>query len=219
MGVMLISLLLGGFAQDNLGALMAGENPAYHTVNINGFTVTIDAKTLANPYGGLNALLEPRVGLTKGIFSFSLGYLVPLSPGDVIGVPISIGASASIGIFDKLYVKPRVSVLGPATFFAGDPYTTYATYATAGAGADLEYDPFTGKKLRPVISLGATAAYAFGRLISDIDNYEEPLDGFGIGGNASLALIYKPAWWGVALESGISYGGRFVPHLGLSFIW
>lgn len=198
---------------------MADNNPAFRAQTDHGFAVTLDAQTLANRYGGLDGLLEPRVGLNMGILSFSLGYLVPLSRGDVTGVPVTVDASTAIEISDGLYAKPRVSVLGPAEFFARDPYMSFATYVTAGAGADLVYDPLAGRKLKPVLSLGATGAYAFGRLVSDIDNYQEPLEGLGFAGNASLALIYKSGWWGMAFETGVSYGGRLVPHLAFSFLW
>jgi hypothetical protein len=219
MGV-IIFLLLGGFAQNNLGTLMAGQDLAYTVRAQDGFAATIHVVELRDPYEGFTTILKPQVGIRRGIFSFSIGYLLsPLSPGDLTGVPLCADVSAGIRPDNHLFIRPRVSLLGPATFCADDAYESYDLYLSAGGGGDVVYDPFSQSKIKPVISLGGTAGYAFGRLISDINQYEEPLAGFGAAVNASLSLLYSRESWSAALEARISYGGRLNPGLSFSFLW
>lgn len=219
MGVIVL-LLLGGFAQDNIPALMAGHDLAYTIRTQDGFSGTLAALLMTDRYGDLEYMIKPEVGLRKGIFSFSLGYLVsPFSPGGVVGVPITADASVRFQPFEHFFLRPRVSLLGPAHFFADDAYESYDLYFTSSGGGDLIYDPFSQAKIKPVISLGGTAGYTFGNLVVDIYPYEEPLEGFGAGGNASLSLLYTQDSWSIALQTGISYGGRLVPQVSLSFLW
>jgi hypothetical protein len=219
MGV-IISLLLGGFAQDNIPVLMAGQDLTNTVRAQDGFSATLAALFMTNRYGALKPIIKPEVGLRKGIFSFSLGYLVsPFSPGGVIGIPITADASVRFQPFEHLFLRPRVSLLGPAHFFAEDAYESYHLYLTIGGGGDVIYDPFSQAKIKPVILLGATAGYTFGNLIVDIYPYEEPLEGFGAGGNAFLALLYNQNSWSIALQTGVSYGGHLIPQVSLSFLW
>lgn len=114
MGV-IISLLLGGFAQNNLGTLMAGQDLAYTVRAQDGFAATIHVVELRDPYEGFTTILKPQVGIRRGIFSFSIGYLLsPLSPGDLTGVPLCADVSAGIRPDNHLFIRPRVSLLGPA---------------------------------------------------------------------------------------------------------
>lgn len=226
MGVITL-LLLGGFArqelnfaQKNLGALLAGQDLACALRAQEGFAATIHVLELRDRYEGFTTILKPQVGMQKGIFCFSIGYLLsPLSAGDLTGVPLCADVSAGINPSKHLFVRPRVSLLGPATFYADDPYESYATFLTAGGGADILYDPFSSWRIKPVLSLGGSAGYAFGRLIAEITQHEEPLKGFGVAANASFSLLYSRESWSTALEARISYGGRLNPGLSFSFLW
>jgi len=223
MGVITL-LLLGGFAQDNLGALMAGQDAAYAIREQDGFAGSVRVIGLIrSPYEGYATFLKPQVWARKWISSFSLGYLVsPFLVGGVTGIPLTADVSADISLVDNLTVRPRISLLGPARFYAGDAYNTYDLTFTAGGGVDVIYDPFSSWKIKPIISLGGTGAYAFGKLINDIAGYEEPLTGsnaFGAAGNAAIAVIYNKDPWSLALEGRVSYGGQLIPDLAISFLW
>lgn len=224
MGVITL-LLLGGFAQDNLGALMADENAAYSVHEHEGFVFAGSVRVLElkrSPYEGYATFLKPQLGGRWGMFSFSLGFLAsPFLSGGVTGIPISADVSAHLALTEGLWLQPRISLLAPAKFYAADPFYTYDLVFTTGGGADIIYDPFSWR-IRPVISLGGTGAYAFGKLINDIAGYEEPLTGsnaFGAAGNAAIAVIYNKDPWSLALEGRVSYGGQLIPDLAISFLW
>lgn len=223
MGVLFISILLGGFAQDNVGALLAGDDASLVILDGNGFKASADALIIQNSYGGYAVIVKPSAGIRAGVFTISLGYM--LSPGllasnpVVNGVPVTFDAAFLWKPLDKLSVRPHVSLIGPSTFFPADPYSTYKLFVTAGAGAEAVYDPFKGARIRPVGSLGANAGYAFGTFIDQIAHHEEPLDGFGFSANAAIAGIYSMNALNVSLAARVSYGGRLVPDISLSFQW
>lgn len=224
MGV-IIFLLLGGFAQDNLGALMAGENAAYSVHEHEGFVFAGSVRVLElkrSPYEGYTTFLKPQLGGRWGMFSFSLGFLAsPFLSGRVTGIPISADVSAHLALTEGLWVQPRISLLAPAKFYAADPFFTYDLVFIAGGGADIIYDPFSWR-IRPVISLGGTGAYTIGNLVDDVAEHTEPLTGsnaFGAAGNAGLVLMYAHQPWSLALEARVSYGGKLIPDLAISFLW
>lgn len=222
MGVITL-LLLGGFAQDNLGALMAGQDGAYAVHARDGFAGSVRVLGLKrSPYGGYETFLKPQVGGRRGIFSFSVGYLFsPFLSGGVTGIPITADVSANIPLIENLSVRPRISLLAPAKFYAADPFYTYDLVFTAGGGADIIYDPFSWR-IRPVISLGGTGAYTIGNLVDDVAEHTEPLTGsnaFGAAGNAGLVLMYAHQPWSLALEARVSYGGKLIPEVSISFLW
>lgn len=220
MGV-IISLLLAGFAQDNLGALMAEPEITYSVHGQTGFGGSIRIVLLKrSPYTGYEVFAQPQVGARVGMFSFSLGFLTsPFLRGGVTGIPVSADAAADIGLADNLSVRPRLSLLGPAFFYAGDPSNAYDLTITAGAGVDLIYTPFDRGKWTPVLSIGGTAAYAVGELVNDLANHREPLAGFGGAGNAALGIAYSPGSWCLGFEAGVSYGGKLIPEGGITFLW
>jgi hypothetical protein len=226
MGVIILLLLGGfaqkelGFAQMNLGALVAGQDLACAVMPQDGFTATIQVLELRDRYEWFTTVLKPQIGIRKGLFSCSIGYLLsPFSAGNITGVPFCADISANIKPINHLFIRPRVALLGPATFYAADPYQSYATSFTAGGGADIIYDPFSSWRIRPVFSLGASAGYALGNLVSDIPPHQEPLEGFGAAGDAILAFLYNQDSWSIALQTGASYGGRLVPQVSFSFLW
>ncbi len=223
MGVIFISILLGGFTQDNVGALLAGDDVSPAAMDANGFRACASALVIQNPYEGYALIVKPSVGIRLGLFTVSLGYL--LSPGMlgyipvVNGVPVTIDASLSWNPLEKLSIRPHLSLIGPSTFFPADPYYTYMLYITGGAGADAVYDPFKGSVIRPLCSLGANAGYAFGTFMSKIDGYEEPLNGFGFSANAQVAGVFSLESFSASLAARVNYGGKFIPDISLSFLW
>jgi hypothetical protein len=217
MGVIYISILLGGFAQDNVGALLATENITSCLMENSGLSVSASGILISNPYGGIVFVAEPRCGVRLSSLSLSLSYL--FSPSNLNGLSLSLSASWVFRPLERLYVRPRVSVLGPSTFFPQDIYSTYKLNLTGAAGVDAVYDPFKGAVIRPVGSLGATAGYAWGTIFSSATDHEEPLEGFGYAGTATLGLVYTSKRMSASLEARASYGGRFVPQVTVSVSW
>ncbi|MBN2379404.1 hypothetical protein JXM67_06340 [candidate division WOR-3 bacterium] len=229
MGVIIPLLLLGGFAQvstdifaqDNIGALIGGDDPAYLAREETRFSGTLDGLWLVqSPYGGYVTFVKPQARLRIGMFSASIGYLLaPFKAGGVKGLPLSADIAANLPLSERLYVRPRISILGPAVFFASDPSFTYDLAWTGGGGVDLIYDPFDSPKIRAVFSVGGTAAYASGELIDDLAGHEEPLLGFGAAANVSVSLLYLMQTRGASLQVKASYGGKLIPEVSLSFLW
>jgi hypothetical protein len=220
MGVIISFFLLGGFAQDNIGALMAGHDLGYSATAQDGFCGSLNAIGINNPYGGFDAIIKPEVGLRKGKFGVSLGYFIsPFSAGTVTGVPITADASYQLRPFERLSFRPRVSLMGPAHFYSGDPYGSYKLYGAGGGGCDAIYDPFPIWRIRPAFAIGGTAGCAFGDWYSDVTGHEESLQGLGYAGNAAISLIFNKDSWSMILETKASYGGSFVPEITLSFLW
>ncbi|NLI98533.1 hypothetical protein GX441_07740 [bacterium] len=217
MGVIYISILLGGFAQDNVGALLATDNVSSSLMQNNGFSVSASGILISNPYGGIVFVAEPRFAVRLSSLSLSLGYL--FSPSNLNGIPLSLSASWVFRPLERFCVRPRVSVLGPSVFFPEDIYSTYRLNLTGAAGVDAVYDPFKGAVVRPVGSLGATAGYAWGAIYSSATDHEEPLDGFGYAGSATLGLVYSASRMSASLEARASYGGRFIPQVTVSILW
>jgi len=221
MGIFSFLLLGGFFAQDNLGALLAGEDPAYVTREESGFSGSLSVLVVSkSPYTSYMGLIEPRIGYEISSISFSLGYLIaPFKPREVNGIPLCADAAYDLDFGKKLHLKPRISLIGPVTFFASDPSFTYDLTFTAGGGADVAYEILGRERLKTIISMGGTAGYTFGNLVDDVAGHEEPLLGFGAGGNAAASLLYSKDWWSLSFLARLSYGGRFIPEIALSFLW
>ncbi len=199
---------------------MAGHDLGYSATTQDGFCGSLNTIGINNPYGGIDAIIKPEMGLRKGKFGVSLGYFIsPFSVGTVTGIPITADASYQLRPFERLSFRPRVSLLGPAHFYSGDAFQSYRLDVAAGGGCDVIFDPFSARMIRPAFAIGATAGYAFGDWYSNVTGHEEPLQGLGYAGNAAISLIFNKNSWGMILETKASYGGSFVPEITLSFLW
>jgi len=217
MGV-IISLLLGGFAQENLGALMSGQACA---AALRRFNASLYVTALSSyPYQGYTVLAKPAVGMSKGMFSGAVGWLLsPVAPSYLAGTPITADASMRLELLTPLSLRPRISILGPTEFNADDPFESYKVNLSAAGGLDLVYAPFDGARLRPLLSLGATAGYAWGWLVAEAVEHTEPLKGFGAAADASLAVVYAAQRWSLGLEGRLSYGTKPLPRASILFLW
>ncbi|MBD3286226.1 hypothetical protein GF359_06800 [candidate division WOR-3 bacterium] len=220
MGVILSILFLGGFfPQDNLGALAAGIDPSFD-VSEKGLTGSVRGLLLAeSPYQGYVAFLEPEICIKMKGFSFGIGVLTaPFKTGAVTGLPLTADAATSLNLTENIGIRPRIWLQGPADFYAYSSSNTYDINFSGGGGADIIWSPFSGS-LRPVFSLGGTAAYASGQLVDDLADHTEPLMGFGYAGHASISLLLNRDAWAVSLATRASYGGRLIPEISVSFLW
>jgi len=220
MGVILSILLLGGFfPQDNLGALANGVDPAFD-ISQRRMGGTLSGMLLVeSPYEGYVMFLKPRICFKIKGFSFGIGFLTaPFSTGGVTGLPLTADVATSLGFAEKFFLRPRVWLEGPADFYAASSSHTYDINFAGGGGADLIWSPFSSS-FRPIFSLGGSMAYASGRLVDDLADHSEPLEGFGAAGNASISFCLERETWGASLAARASYGGRFIPEISLSFLW